>query len=127
MFGDEEIKEIIPAIKEAAKEGINIYKEPVPADTIFAKASAYHYDIIVAMYHDQGHIAMKMDGFVYSKEEGQWTSVGGVNVTLGLPIVRTSVDHGTAFELAGTGRANEISLLKAIQVAQQMVECSHGP
>ncbi len=75
------------------------------------------YDIVVAMYHDQGHIPLKVAGFVYNREEGKWDAVEGVNITLGLPIIRTSVDHGTAFDQAGSGNANELSLLNAIEYA----------
>lgn len=67
------------------------------------------------MYHDQGHIPLKVVGFVYNKEEGKWDAVAGVNITLGLPIVRASVDHGTAFDQAGKGIANELSLENAIE------------
>ena len=66
------------------------------------------------MYHDQGHIPLKVVGFVYNQKEGKWDAVEGINLTLGLPIVRVSVDHGTAFDQAGTGMANELSLMNAI-------------
>ena len=75
------------------------------------------YDIVVAMYHDQGHIPLKVVGFVYDREKQSWSAVEGVNITLGLPIIRTSVDHGTAFDQAGTGKANELSLKNAIEYA----------
>lgn len=114
MFGREEIEEIIPAIHAANEEGIEA-EGPVPPDTIFSKARGGWYDIVVAMYHDQGHIPLKVVGFVYNHEEEKWDAVEGVNITLGLPIVRTSVDHGTAFDQAGTGIANELSLLNAIE------------
>ncbi|MEG2433921.1 MAG: 4-hydroxythreonine-4-phosphate dehydrogenase PdxA, partial [Acinetobacter sp.] len=86
-------------------------------DTIFSKARGGWYDIVVAMYHDQGHIPLKVVGFVYDQDKGAWDAVAGVNITLGLPIIRTSVDHGTAFDQAGTGVANELSLENAIEYA----------
>lgn len=119
MFGREEIEEITPAIELAKKEGI-LADGPVPPDTIFSKARGGWYDIVVAMYHDQGHIPLKVTGFVFNQKEQKWDAVSGVNITLGLPIIRTSVDHGTAFDQAGTGKANEISLINAIEYAVQM-------
>ncbi len=116
LFGREEIDEIIPAIEAARAEGINA-EGPVPPDTIFSKARGGWYDIVVAMYHDQGHIPLKVVGFVYNHKEGKWDAVAGVNITLGLPIVRVSVDHGTAFDQAGKGVANELSLINSIEYA----------
>lgn len=116
LFGREEIEEIVPAVAEAKAAGINA-EGPIPADTVFSKARGGMYDIVVAMYHDQGHIPLKVVGFVYNREEGRWDAVEGVNITLGLPIIRTSVDHGTAFDQAGSGNANELSLLNAIEYA----------
>lgn len=113
LFGDEEIKEIIPAIEEAKAEGINVVG-PVPPDTVHSKLRGGWYDIVVCMYHDQGHIPLKVVGFVYNREEKKWDAVEGINLTLGLPIVRVSVDHGTAFDQAGTGMANELSLMNSI-------------
>lgn len=113
LFGREEIEEIIPAIEAANAEGI-CAEGPVPADTIFSKARGGWYDIVVAMYHDQGHLPLKLLGFVYNRDAGKWDAVEGVNITLGLPIVRASVDHGTAFDQAGKGVANELSLMNAI-------------
>ncbi|MDI3547071.1 MAG: 4-phospho-D-threonate 3-dehydrogenase / 4-phospho-D-erythronate 3-dehydrogenase [Halanaerobiales bacterium] len=116
LFGTEEIDEIIPAINQAKEEGINA-EGPVPPDTIFSKVRGKQYDIAVVMYHDQGHIPMKVTAFKYNKETNKWSSVSGVNITVGLPIIRTSVDHGTAFGKAGEGRANEESLVQAIKMA----------
>jgi 4-hydroxythreonine-4-phosphate dehydrogenase len=116
LFGTEEINEISPAINEAKKEGINV-EGPIPPDTIFSKVIGKQYDIAVVMYHDQGHIPFKVMGFKYNKETNKWSSVSGVNVTLGLPIIRTSVDHGVAFGKAGEGRANEESMVQAIKMA----------
>ena len=109
------------AIDEALAEGINIVeKKPTPPDTVFSKALGGWYDIVVCMYHDQGHIPLKVVGFVYNKDLGRWDAVAGVNVTLGLPIIRASVDHGTAFGHAGTGVANELSLVNAMDYAIRM-------
>lgn len=114
LFGSEEIEEIIPAIQAAKEEGLRV-DGPVPPDTVFSKARGGWYDVVVAMYHDQGHIPLKVLGFVYNKREAQWDAVTGVNITLGLPIIRVSVDHGTAFDQAGTGAANQLSLANAIE------------
>ena len=121
MFGREEIEEIQPAIDEALAEGINIpEKAPTPPDTVFSKALGGWYDIVVVMYHDQGHIPLKVKGFVYNKELKKWDAVAGVNVTLGLPIIRASVDHGTGEGHAGDGSANELSLVNAMDYAIRM-------
>lgn len=121
MFGREEIEEIQPAIDAAMAEGIIIPdKKPTPPDTVFSKALGGWYDIVVVMYHDQGHIPLKVKGFVYNKAEGHWDAVAGVNVTLGLPIIRASVDHGTGFGHAGDGHANELSLVNAMDYAIRM-------
>ncbi|MDR1834536.1 MAG: 4-hydroxythreonine-4-phosphate dehydrogenase PdxA, partial [Fusobacteriaceae bacterium] len=109
LFGTEELTEIIPAIALAKAEGINA-EGPIPPDSVFSKARGGWYDIVVAMYHDQGHIPLKLVGFVYNKEKALWEAVQGVNITLGLPIIRVSVDHGTAFDQAGKGTANALSL-----------------
>lgn len=109
LFGDEEVKEVTPAIERAKREGIDV-SGPQPPDTVFLQASQGHYDIVVAMYHDQGHIPMKLLAF----DEG-------VNVTLGLPIIRTSVDHGTAFDIAGKGIASEESIIAALDLSSRLV------
>jgi len=116
LFGKEEIDEIIPAINEAMKNNINV-EGPIPPDTIFSKVLGKQYDIAVVMYHDQGHIPMKVMGFKYNKKTDKWSSMSGVNVTVGLPIIRVSVDHGVAFGKAGEGRANEESMVEAIKMA----------
>ncbi len=121
MFGTEEIEEITPAINAAKAEGI-CAEGPVPPDTIFSKAKGGWYDIVVAMYHDQGHIPLKVVGFVYNQEAQKWDAVAGVNITLGLPIVRSSVDHGTAFDQAGQGIANELSLMNAIEYGVRLAK-----
>lgn len=116
LFGTEEIEEISPAIEEARNMGIHA-EGPVPPDTLFAKLKGGLYDAAVAMYHDQGHIPLKTLGFHIDHTTGKWVSVSGVNVTLGLPIIRTSVDHGTAFDQAGKGTANPESLVQAMRTA----------
>ncbi len=120
LFGSEEREEILPAVKKAAGENINV-EGPVPADTVFAKARTNQYDIAVAMYHDQGHIPMKTVGFKYDEDKQEWLSVSGVNVTLGLPVIRTSVDHGVAFDIAGNNEASPDSLKEAVELAESMV------
>jgi 4-hydroxythreonine-4-phosphate dehydrogenase len=114
MFGTEEIEEITPAIEEAKRQGINA-DGPVPPDSVYSKARGGWYDIVVAMYHDQGHIPLKVVGFNWNEQTGKWDAISGVNITLGLPIIRSSVDHGTAFGKAGKGTASELSLIHAIE------------
>jgi 4-hydroxythreonine-4-phosphate dehydrogenase len=116
LFGSEEKEEILPAVELAQAEGIDA-KGPIPGDTLFSKTLGGGYDVAIAMYHDQGHIPFKLVGFTWDQQEKKWESVKGVNITLGLPIVRTSVDHGTAFDIAGKGIANEDSLVSAIEYA----------
>jgi len=119
LFGREEIEEIIPAIEAARAQGVEV-DGPVPPDTVFSKARGGWYDIVVAMYHDQGHIPLKLLRFVYNRERRAWDTVDGVNITLGLPIVRVSVDHGTAFDQAGSGSASPSSLINAIGYAARL-------
>jgi len=114
IMGNEEIEEIIPAIKKAKADGLDVIG-PIPGDTAFPKGKTGTLDIIVAMYHDQGHIPVKLMGFLWDGKV--WSSVSGVNITIGLPIIRVSVDHGTAFGKAGKGTANEVSMLDAIEYA----------
>ena len=108
LFGSEEWGEILPAIIKARGEGIDA-SDPTPADTLFYKARNNYFDIVVAMYHDQGLAPLKMVAFG-----------NAVNVTVGLPIIRTSVDHGTAYDIAGKGCADPASLLEAIRLAVTM-------
>jgi 4-hydroxythreonine-4-phosphate dehydrogenase len=108
IFGNEERDRIEPAIRAARARGLDV-SDPQPPDTVFLRATKGEYDVVVAQYHDQGHIPMKLLAFD-----------SGVNVSYGLPIIRTSVDHGTAFDIAGKGIAEESSLLAAIDVALQM-------
>jgi 4-hydroxythreonine-4-phosphate dehydrogenase len=125
LFGWEEEREIIPAIAEAKKLGIDV-EGPVPADTLFSKARGGWFDIVVAMYHDQGHIPLKVVGFTWNEKEKKWNSVSGINVTLGLPIIRASVDHGTAFGKAGKGTANPESLIIAMEYAAKFAGAGMG-
>ena len=109
LFGrGEEERKILPAVQACQKRGLNV-TGPLPADTLFFRAARGDFDLVVAMYHDQGHGPIKVLGL----DEG-------VNITLGLPIIRTSVDHGTAFDIAGTGKADERSLLAAIRYAVEL-------
>jgi len=108
LFGDEEIHEIGPAVEEAKARGWNV-SGPISPDTVFARAKRGDFDGVVAMYHDQGHIPFKMTEFEL-----------GVNVTVGLPIIRTSVDHGTAYDIAGKGVADPKNMVQAIVLAADM-------
>ncbi len=108
LFGNEEWDEILPAVIVAREEGIQA-SDPIPADTLFYRARNNYYDIVVAMYHDQGLAPLKMLAFG-----------NAVNVTVGLPIIRTSVDHGTAYDIAGKGCADPASLLEAVKIAVRM-------
>jgi 4-hydroxythreonine-4-phosphate dehydrogenase len=118
LFGWEEEREIIPAVNQAKEMGFNV-EGPVPADTMFSKAIGGQYDGCVAMYHDQGHIPFKVVGFKWNEEKKRM-DVKGVNITLGLPIIRVSVDHGTAFEVAGKGIASEDAMSISIDYAIKM-------
>ena len=109
LFGREEIEAIKPAIEAARSRGMHV-SGPVPADSVFHMARIGRYDAVLSLYHDQGHIAAKMMDFEKT-----------VSVTLGLPILRTSVDHGTAFDIAGTGKASAVSMIEAIKVAAEYV------
>jgi 4-hydroxythreonine-4-phosphate dehydrogenase len=108
-FGREEIETIAPAVDELQKAGIDA-TGPYPPDTVFRRARLGEFDCVVSMVHDQGHVALKLVAFDK-----------GVNVTLGLPFVRTSVDHGTAYDIAGGGRADESSLAAAVRLAARLV------
>jgi 4-phospho-D-threonate 3-dehydrogenase / 4-phospho-D-erythronate 3-dehydrogenase len=121
LFGDEEKVAIIPAIEDARRDGLSV-AGPLPADTLFARARGGEFDIVVAMYHDQGHVPVKTLGFNYDEKSKTWTGLSGVNVTIGLPFLRVSVDHGTAFDRAWKGIANHESMVEAIEVAVLMLE-----
>ena len=108
LFGDEEIRIVGPAIESVKAKGIDVYG-PCPPDTVFLQAYEGQYDMVVAMYHDQGHIPLKLLGFY-----------DGVNITAGLPFIRTSADHGTAFDIAWTGKAKSESMAVSIKLAMQL-------
>ncbi|MEK6538722.1 MAG: 4-hydroxythreonine-4-phosphate dehydrogenase PdxA [Nitrospirota bacterium] len=114
LFGTEEWDEIMPAIIEARGEGLEV-SDPQPADTLFHKAKEGYYDIVVAMYHDQGLIPLKLLAFGRA-----------VNVTVGLPFIRTSVDHGTAYDIAGKDCADPRSLIEALKMAVEMLGYTHA-
>lgn len=109
LFGDEEARIIAPAVSQARQLGIDCHG-PISCDTLMGRAVSGEFDLVIAMYHDQGHIALKLLGMHKA-----------VNVTLGLPIIRTSVAHGTAFEIAGTGKADPTSLFRSVEVAQSLI------
>lgn len=115
LLGDEDLREIRPAITQAIDDGIDAVGPESP-DVVFKAAADGAYDCVVALYHDQGHIPIKMRSLTGD------STVNGVNITIGLPIIRTSVDHGTAFDIAGTGVADESSLVDAVRVAAEIAE-----
>jgi 4-hydroxythreonine-4-phosphate dehydrogenase len=119
LFGEEEQLHIAPAIADARAQGFDV-DGPHPADTFFPRLLGGGWDIGVAMYHDQGHIPAKLRGFEYDGTKRQWTRVDGINVSLGLPIVRVSVDHGTAFDQADKGTASDTSMVQAIEYAARL-------
>jgi 4-hydroxythreonine-4-phosphate dehydrogenase len=119
IFGREDIDITTPVVASYADADFDVFG-PVSGDTVFVKLRARQYDAVVAIYHDQGHVPVKLLGFDVDPVTGQWKALSGVNVTLGLPIIRTSVDHGTAFDIAGKGIANEESLVEAIDYAVQL-------
>jgi 4-hydroxythreonine-4-phosphate dehydrogenase len=123
LFGDEEKTHIMPAIEAARAEGATVFG-PLPADTLFSRARGGEFDIVVAMYHDQGHIPVKTLGFNYDEHTKRWTGLSGVNVTVGLPFLRVSVDHGTAFDRAWKGIANPESMIEALDVAVRMLDAA---
>lgn len=108
LFGDEEQRVLIPAAEAARREGIDV-TDPLPGDTVFVRATSGHFDAVIACYHDQGLIPVKLVSFGRA-----------VNVTLGLPIIRTSVDHGTAFDIAGQDKADPSSLVEAVLLAARL-------
>ncbi len=125
LFGSHDSEIAAPVIAQCNAEGLHI-TGPVPGDTVFVKLRAGQFDAVVAMYHDQGHIPVKLLGFQIDPATGQFQSLSGVNITLGLPVIRTSVDHGTAFDIAGRGIANPDSLVEAIDFALQMAATRRG-
>jgi 4-phospho-D-threonate 3-dehydrogenase / 4-phospho-D-erythronate 3-dehydrogenase len=119
LFGREDSDVVAPTIATLRREGIDV-TGPLAGDTIFVRALAGAFDAVIAMFHDQGHIPIKLLGFKVDAGTGRWAALTGVNVTLGLPFVRTSVDHGTAFDIAGKCIASAESLIEAVEVALEM-------
>ena len=119
LFGRQDIEITTPVVEQCRAAGMDV-SGPVPGDTVFVKLRARQFDAVVAMYHDQGHIPVKLLGFDVDPATGTWRALSGVNITLGLPVIRTSVDHGTAFDIAGKGVANEESLIEAIDYAEKL-------
>ena len=119
LFGEEDDRVNVPVIAEYRARGLDV-SGPHPGDTVFVKAAAGQFDAVVAMFHDQGHIPVKLLGFTVDRATGRWTGLSGVNVTLGLPMIRTSVDHGTAFDIAGRGIAVASSMVEAIEHAAML-------
>lgn len=119
LFGRQDIEITAPVVAQCRSDGMDV-SGPVPGDTVFVKLRARQFDAVVAMYHDQGHIPVKLLGFDVDPATGTWRALSGVNITLGLPVIRTSVDHGTAFDIAGKGIANEESLIEAIDYAERL-------
>jgi 4-hydroxythreonine-4-phosphate dehydrogenase len=115
LFGTEDGERIAPAVRAAQEEGIDA-SGPWPPDTVFMQARRGHFDVVVVQYHDQGHIPIKLLGFDT-----------GVNVTVGLPFFRTSVDHGTAFDIAGTGVADAASMRAALELAAALARPDAAP
>ena len=118
ILGKEDDEVIAPIVREYTDKG---FSGPWPGDTVFIKLRARQFDAVVAMFHDQGHIPVKLLGFQVDPETGSWQAISGVNITLGLPILRTSVDHGTAFDIAGKGVANANSLVEAAEYAFRLI------
>ena len=114
LFGKEDDQQLVPAIQAAQEQGVNVVG-PIPADTLYYRAHKGEFDLVIAQFHDQGHIPIKLIAFDTA-----------VNVTLGLPIDRCSVDHGTAFDIAGTGQANHVNMLAALDYAGKLVAEKQG-
>ncbi len=122
LFGRHDIDVAGPVIAQAVADGMDVVG-PVPGDTVFVKLRAGQYDAVIANYHDQGHIPVKLLGFEIDPATGKWNELSGVNITMGLPIIRTSVDHGTAFDIAGQGIANPLGMILS---ASMMLRTSFG-
>jgi 4-phospho-D-threonate 3-dehydrogenase / 4-phospho-D-erythronate 3-dehydrogenase len=125
IFGRHDLEITAPLVAELRARG-DMVEGPIPGDTVFVNLRAGHYDAVVAMYHDQGHIPVKLLGFDVDAATGKWRALSGVNITLGLPIIRTSVDHGTAFDIAGRGVADATSMIEAIDYAGRLASAGGG-
>ncbi len=119
LFGQEDATVIAPTVEAYRERGEDV-RGPISGDTVFVRALGGEFDAVIAMYHDQGHIPLKLLGFHVDPATGKWTALSGVNITLGLPFLRTSVDHGTAFDIAGKGTASAQSMVEAIDFALAM-------
>jgi len=119
LFGREDIEVVAPTVQGYRDRGFDV-SGPISGDTVFVRALGNEFDAVIAMYHDQGHIPIKLLGFRVDPVERKWVGLSGVNITLGLPFVRTSVDHGTAFDIAGKGVASAQSMVEAIDFALNM-------
>jgi 4-hydroxythreonine-4-phosphate dehydrogenase len=119
LFGRQDIEITTPVVEQCRAAGMDV-TGPVPGDTVFVKLRARQFDAVVAMYHDQGHIPVKLLGFDVDPATGVWRALSGVNITLGLPVIRTSVDHGTAFDIAGKGIADPESMIAAVLLASRL-------
>ena len=119
LFGREDTEVIAPTVEAYRKRGEDV-SGPISGDTVFVRALGGEFDAVLAMYHDQGHIPLKLLGFHIDPATRKWTALSGVNITLGLPFVRTSVDHGTAFDIAGSGVASAQSMVEALDLALAM-------
>jgi 4-hydroxythreonine-4-phosphate dehydrogenase len=119
LFGQEDTAVILPTVNSFKARGFAV-SGPISGDTIFVRALSGEFDAVIAMFHDQGHIPIKLLGFKVDPASRRWTSLSGVNITLGLPFIRTSVDHGTAFDIAGKGIASAQSMIEAIDLAVKL-------
>jgi 4-hydroxythreonine-4-phosphate dehydrogenase len=124
LFGAEDAEIIAPTVQSYRDRGCDV-SGPISGDTIFVRAAAGEFDAVIAMFHDQGHIPVKLLGFQVDPVARKWVALSGVNVTLGLPFVRTSVDHGTAFDIAGKGVASPQSMVEAIDYALTMTAAAN--
>jgi len=124
LFGREDIDVTGPVVADYRARELDV-SGPISGDIVFVRALAGEFDAVIAMYHDQGHIPIKLLGFSIDPATGAWLSLSGVNVTMGLPFIRTSVDHGTAFDIAGKGVASAQSLIEAIDFAVRLSDA--GP
>lgn len=119
LFGHEDTDVIVPVVQRFREAGVDV-SGPISGDTIFVRALSGEFDAVIAMFHDQGHIPIKLLGFKVDPASRKWVSLSGVNITLGLPFIRTSVDHGTAFDIAGKGVASAQSMIEAIDLAVKL-------
>lgn len=125
LFGREDIDITQPVVERYRANGLAV-SGPIAGDTVFVRAVAGEFDAVIAMYHDQGHVPVKLLGFRVDPVSGRWLGLRGVNITLGLPFIRTSVDHGTAFDIAAQGIASAQSMVEAIDMAVKLSRQTHA-